>query len=157
MLSKLFPALLCGLSLAAQTPSALQDSLKTARTASQAGDVEAALTQYKSAFDLASGLDASLIPGIAVEIAALLETAQSPSDTEAFLLKAAELSETKGLPALAEVPLANRLSMRCACRSALRGKTQKPDRLLRKVSRFCATRTARMLFACLRCLMPLPW
>jgi TonB family protein len=109
MLSKTLLTLWCGLSLAAQTPSPLQDSLKAARAASQSGDIDTALNQYKSAFDLAAGSDAAQIPGIAVEIAALLETGKRPADAEAFLLQAADLSESKGLPASAEVPLANRL------------------------------------------------
>lgn len=109
MSSKLLPALLCGLSLAAQTPSALQDALKSARTASRAGDVDAALNEYKSAFDLASASDPSQIPGIAVEVAALLETSKRPTDAEAFLMDAANVSESRGLSASAEVPLANRL------------------------------------------------
>jgi TonB family protein len=109
MLSKTLFTLFCGVSLAAQTPSPLQDSLKAARAASQAGDIDTALNQYKSAFDLAAGSDASQIPGIAVEIATLLETGNRPADAEAFLLQAADSSENKGLPASAEVPLANRL------------------------------------------------
>jgi len=109
MSSKLLPALLCRLSLAAQTPSPRQDTLKTARTASQAGDVDTALTQYKSAFDLTSGSEISLIPGIAVEIATLLEKSKGSSDAETWLVQAADLSEGEGLPARAEVPLANRL------------------------------------------------
>lgn len=109
MLSKLLLPLLCGFSLTAQTLSPLEETLKSARTASQAGDLDTALNQYKSAFDLASGSEAAQIPGIAVEIAALLETSKRPTDAEAFLLEAADLSESKGLPASAEVPLANRL------------------------------------------------
>jgi hypothetical protein len=62
MLSKLLPAFLCGLSLAAQIPSTLQDTLNTAGTASKAGDFDAALNQYESAFDLTSASDASQIP-----------------------------------------------------------------------------------------------
>jgi TonB family protein len=77
--------------------------------ASRAGDLTLALNQFKSAFDLASATDASQIPGIAVEMAALLETSKSLADAEACLLDAADLSESKGLPPLAEVPLANRL------------------------------------------------
>ena len=38
MLSKLLPALLCGLSLAAQTPSPVEDALKTAERYAQDAD-----------------------------------------------------------------------------------------------------------------------
>jgi TonB family protein len=109
MLSKTLFTLLCGVSLAAQTPSPLQDSLKAARAAAREGDIDDALNQFRSAFELAASSDPRRIPGIAIEAADLLQSNKRPGEAESVLLHAADFGESKGLPASAEVPIANRL------------------------------------------------
>lgn len=99
---------LCALPLAAQTPGAIQDTLKSARAAERAGNIEQARTGFESAFNLADAANQSaLAAGIAVELSELLESSGRASDAAAFLTQAATRLQSSGAAA---VPIGNGLT-----------------------------------------------